>query len=46
MNEFIGSFALLFCFAAIVIGPFFLPKLPPDDANAPPDKPRRRKGLR
>jgi hypothetical protein len=40
MNEFVGSFALLFCFAAIVIGPFLLPRLPPGDADAPPDKPK------
>jgi hypothetical protein len=43
MNELIGSFALLFCFAVIVVGPFFLPKLPPGNAKAPPDKPKPRK---
>jgi hypothetical protein len=41
MKEFIGSFALLFCFAAIVVGPFLLPKLPPDvdDASGGDPKP-------
>lgn len=46
MKEFIGSLALLVCFAAIVIGPFLLPKLPPDDADASPAKPKGRKGPR
>jgi hypothetical protein len=44
--EFVASFALLFCFAAIVIGPFLLPKLPPDDGEASPDTPKPKKKLR
>lgn len=38
MRDFIGSIALLVCFAMIVIGPLLLPKLPPEDAEKPPGR--------
>jgi hypothetical protein len=41
MKEFLGSFALLFCFAAIVIGPFLLPKVPNEKSETPVQKPGR-----
>ena len=37
MQDFIGSYALVFCFAAIVIGPFLLPKLTDEDGQRPVD---------
>jgi hypothetical protein len=40
MNENAGSIALLVCFAAVVIGPFLLPRLPPADADPSRDKPK------
>ena len=47
MKDFLGSFALLFCFIAIVVGPFLLPRLPEDEKGRPakPDSgpaPRRK----
>jgi hypothetical protein len=46
MNEIAGSLALLVCFAAIVIGPFLLPRLPPGDADPSRDKPTPKEKLR
>ena len=47
MKEFLGSFALLFCFAAVVIGPFLLPKLPRDKADTPlPERDKRGRSRR
>jgi hypothetical protein len=39
MKALLGPLALLFCFMVVLIGPFLLPRLPPDEAETPPPKP-------
>jgi len=36
MQAFLGSFALIVCFSAIVVSPYLLPRLPPPEAPTPP----------